>query len=423
MFNRQKEDAPPGFALLERFPLVDDSPVRVEILLLQGLRDELVQEERRQRDEANKTQDIARVEAHRAMKKTSETNAKTMVDAMSDEDCRKPVAGQDYDPLEFMPVYDHDAPLKLAQVRTTRHSDRESRERIEAIVTKLKRKTNLRFVNYPLASAGRERLIALRQSHPHFGEVIDLVENQIDLALIARTRLSLPPILLWGPSGVGKTHFAQELGAMLGTKVHPLSYDSDLTGAALLGSDKKWSTSSHGAVFEALALGDHANPVLLLDEIDKAHRGFSGSDPLASLHSLLEPVSASKVIDISLEFEMDASAVIWIATANDPRKVAPTLRSRMWEFVIEMPDAEQCLQIAEAVGASVCQAMAVQDLDRPTRKVVALLAHLTPREQTQALRLAYAKAICGGRLDLSVEDVPQDYRDAAGSDARSRLFH
>lgn len=425
MIKRNRDTPPQGFALLERFPLVDDEPVRVEILLPQALRDELAEQDRREREEARaKKDEQARHEGFSARKKIAEENYKSLVNSGDEDEIdNAPVPGQDYDPLELMPVYDHAAPERLQQSRTTKYGDRDARERIDSISTKLKLRTNLRQVNHPLDSAGRGRLSELRRSHPHFGDVIDLVENQIVLAQATRTRLSIPPILLWGPPGVGKTHFAQALGEILGTSLHRLAFDSELPGAALLGSDKKWSTSCHGAVFEAVCLGDHANPVLLLDEIDKAYRGYIGADPLASLHSLLEPVSSKTVTDISLDFTFDASSVIWICTANDPRKVAPTLRSRMREFVIEMPDAAQCLQIAQAVGKSVCEAMSVEGLEEPSKRINALLAHLTPREQSQALRQAYALAITSGRLQLRTQDIPAAYVDADGQGSNSETFH
>lgn len=332
--------------------------------------------------------------------------------------------GRDYSPQVLMPVYAFDAPSKLLQSKS-RPADSEAQSRVAAIVKRIASSSNLgnlRFVNYPLQAAGG-RLASLRQSHPHFSQVIDLVQNQLVLAMATDMRLSIPPILLWGPPGVGKTHFAQELASVLGTGMHRLAFDSELTGSALLGSDKKWSNATCGAVFEALVFGEHANPVMLLDEIDKAAKGRYGADPLASLHSLLEPVSASHVVDISLDFEMDASAVIWICTANDPRRVAPTLRSRMQEFMIEMPDAEQCLQIAESVGRSVWASMAVEGLEPPSGRIRVQLAHLTPREQYQALKAAYAKAITSGRLRLVPSDLDAVCGDACGQLARGPLLH
>lgn len=426
MFDKPKNDAPPGFSLLTRYPLVDEEPTRIEIILPSALRDELVEldkQEQRRRDEERRRAREAGDAGSAARKKVAEANVQALLDSVVDDEDRELEPGVDYDPLELMPVYPRSEVAKLREAKSSKSWDRDAKERLEVIARKLDQRTNLRKVGAPLVFAGDGQLRALKRSHPHFGEVIDLIENQIILAQAAKSRLSIPPILLWGPPGVGKTHFAQELGEILGTSVRRLSYDTEMTGAALLGSDKKWSSSTHGAVFEAVCLGEHANPVMLLDEVDKAYRGPTDSDPLASLHSLLEPVSSQAVTDISLDFTFDASAVIWICTANDPRKVAPTLRSRMREFLIQMPDAAQCLQIAESVGDSICASMAVEGLAPPAKRITSVLAHLTPREQSQALRQAYARAITGGRLALRLDDIPRAYLDDVGASDAGQVLH
>ena len=147
-------------------------------------------------------------------------------------DDQERLPGRDYSPQELMPVYAFDEPRKLLRSKA-QPADTESKSRVASIVKRIASTSNLgnlRFVNYPLL-ADFGRLKSLRQSHPNFSQVIDLVQNQIVVALATETRLSIPPILLWGPPGVGKTHFAQELASVLGTGMRRLAFDSDLTGA------------------------------------------------------------------------------------------------------------------------------------------------------------------------------------------------
>jgi ATP-dependent Lon protease len=96
----------------------------------------------------------------------------------------------------------------------------------------------------------------------------------------------------------------------LSTTLHIQALDSDLTSSVFLGSDRKWSNSQHGVLFETVVLGQHANPIIVLDEIDKPPRSLSYGSPVNSLYSVLEPVSAKGVRDISLMFEFDASQVV-----------------------------------------------------------------------------------------------------------------
>ena len=69
----------------------------------------------------------------------------------------------------------------------------------------------------------------------------------------------------------------------------------------MLGSERRWSSMQPGILFDLVCLGTHANPIVILDEIDKGGSQRQW-DPLAPLHTLLEPSTASKVRDISVDF-------------------------------------------------------------------------------------------------------------------------
>jgi hypothetical protein len=144
-----------------------------------------------------------------------------------------------------------------------------------------------------------------------------------------------------------------------------------------------------------LGLGEYANPLVILDELDKAQTmgktsgGFSS--PTGVLHSLLEPVSAAQVRDISLDLELDASQIAWIATANYPWWVPATLRSRFREFFIMPPDAEQAIQLSRSVVKNALKAAGF-GVGEPDRRVVVALAHLSAREIFQATVMAAGRA-------------------------------
>jgi ATP-dependent Lon protease len=170
-----------------------------------------------------------------------------------------------------------------------------------------------------------------------------------------------------------------------------------------------------------VCLGDRADPLILLDELDKARRSHN-ADPIAPLHSLLEPLTASKVTDISAGIEFDASHVFWVATANDLDRIPAPIRSRFRVFNIAMPSAEQSIALAQAVGMAVHQRMNEQSNDKrnsgvgtpepiftaPSPRLFNLLAHLTPREQIQALEHAYALALANGRRQVVRKDLPSE---------------
>jgi ATP-dependent Lon protease len=296
-----------------------------------------------------------------------------------------------------------------------------------------------------------EAILALQEDHPHFGELIQFVANHVALQKMrfrtgdtetgeapakgkkaragkgaskragesagedpeaaeqVKPPVRLPPLLLYGPPGVGKTHFCESLAKVLGVPVRRHPMDQAETSSALLGSDAVWGNSRYGLVFDLLGLGDYANPLVILDELDKAQvigKSSGGlSSPTGVLHSLLEPVSAANVRDISLDLELDASQITWIATANYPWWVPATLRSRFREFIIMPPDAEQAIQLARSV---VRNAMKVAGFGgtRPDRRLVVALAHLSARDIYQATLAAAGSAASQGEAVLRLEHLP-----------------
>ena len=279
-----------------------------------------------------------------------------------------------------------------------------------------------------------DAVLALEHSHPHFSEVIQFVADRIAMQKVSRRPVRLPPMMLFGPPGVGKTHFCEALAAVLHVPVRRHPMDQAETSSALLGSDLSWGNTRYGLVFELLALGDHANPVVILDELDKAGRTYSSSGSLTSptsvLHSLLEPVSALRVRDISVDIELDASLITWIATANYPWLVAPTLRSRLKEFLIQMPTAEQSLLVATSVVAQAIKDSGINWSEVPGRRFIAAVAHLSAREIYQATATAAASAVrrggkgkpSAGRVEVS--DLPLEVLLADEADALPRaLLH
>ncbi len=296
-----------------------------------------------------------------------------------------------------------------------------------------------------------EAILALQEDHPHFGEVIQFVANHVALQKMrfrtgdtetgeasgkgkkarsgkgaskrageragadpeaaeqVKPPVRLPPLLLYGPPGVGKTHFCESLAKVLGVPVRRHPMDQAETSSALLGSDAVWGNSRYGLVFDLLGLGDYANPLVILDELDKAQvmgKSSGGlSSPTGVLHSLLEPVSAANVRDISLDLELDASQITWIATANYPWWVPATLRSRFREFFIMPPDAEQAIQLARSVVKNALK-VAGFGAGEPDRRIVVALAHLSAREIYQATMAAAGRAASLRNHVLSLEHLP-----------------
>eukprot|EP01038_Epipyxis_sp_PR26KG_P017596 gene17596-24444_t len=163
----------------------------------------------------------------------------------------------------------------------------------------------------PLACPDLAVLSALQETSAGFRELFDLV----DAACARSPSVPLPPILLVGGPGVGKTFVAQALAAALGASHRTVDMSTLQSQAHFVGSEKYWSDAEPGLLFDLLVSGTHANPTIVLDEVEKISRNRS-HDPMHGLHPLLEPETARRLTDLCTEVELDASRVRWILCAN-----------------------------------------------------------------------------------------------------------
>lgn len=180
-------------------------------------------------------------------------------------------------------------------------------------------------------------------------DVIDLCKRNLHLFRLEEPSvICLPPLLLTGPPGVGKTRFMSELANVMGTDFFSLDFSTISSGFVLNGGSSSWSDSHPGFISESIRKSEYANPIMMLDEIDKvsADRRY---DPLGSLYGLLESHTARRYKDEYLEIPMNLSRVIWVATANEPDLIPAPIRSRMIEIEIAPPTPEQSGNIVKAI--------------------------------------------------------------------------
>jgi flagellar biosynthesis GTPase FlhF len=135
-------------------------------------------------------------------------------------------------------VYRWDEPLKLIKDSDVKSPDRDWRERDQQLYERLAKMGSFRQVGG--AQTELEDMAVdlgtLRKQQPHFSEVVDLILGQLRLAEVKGTPLRLPPILLIGPPGVGKTHFTFQLAQVLKRPHYRHSLDVSHTSSSLMGS-------------------------------------------------------------------------------------------------------------------------------------------------------------------------------------------
>ena len=207
---------------------------------------------------------------------------------------------------------------------------------------------------------------------------------------------------------MGKTHFARQMADLLGTGMNLIPMSSMTAGWLLSGSSSQWKGAKPGKVFEALVDGQYANPVIVVDEIDKAS-GDAQYDPLGALYSLLEHDTAQSFVDEFAEVPIDASQVIWVATANDERGIPEPILNRMNVFEIAPPSLEAARKIAIHLYRGIRNEHDWgQRFDpEPPDDVLDRLAVLAPREMRRALMTAFGNARLDNRYTLEDGDLPR----------------
>jgi ATP-dependent Lon protease len=188
---------------------------------------------------------------------------------------------------------------------------------------------------------------------------------------------------------------------------------SSMTAGWLLsGSSSQWKGAKPGKVFEALVDGEYANPVIVVDEIDKASADAQ-YDPLGALYSLLEHDTAQHFVDEFAEVPIDASQVIWITTANDERGIPEPILNRMNVFQIEPPTLEAARQIARQIyqGLREEHDWGKRFAPEPADDVLDVLATLAPREMRRALMTGFGNARLAQRDAMEVQDLPRAGKD------------
>ena len=269
----------------------------------------------------------------------------------------------------------------------------------------------------------RVRLRHLGTEMPNFSKVVGRIEACCALAQFTRTPLRIPPMLLAGPPGVGKTHFATRLAGVLGVATFIYAMESAETVATLTGSDKHWANSEPGALFKMIVTGKHANPVVVIDELDKANHG-SNYRPANALHAVLEPGTARQLRDKSMDLAFDASWVVYLATANRLSTIDPSLVSRFELFHIEAPSPRDSVAIARAIGRDVLKELKLtKRFEAPCGEVIQQLALLGgPRQIHKVLKAALGRAVSAGRMRITVQDLLDGY-DLPGMGAGDEPLH
>ena len=163
----------------------------------------------------------------------------------------------------------------------------------------------------------------------HYG-LFELKERIVEyLALAQMTNgLNNPIICFVGPPGVGKTTFAKSIADALGRKYIKISVGGVNDEADIVGHRRAYIGSSPGKIIDGIKRTEVANPVFVIDEIDKMTKDIKG-DPASALLEVLDKEQNKYFVDHYIEEQFDLSKVMFILTANYIEKIPEELRDRL----------------------------------------------------------------------------------------------
>lgn len=293
-------------------------------------------------------------------------------------------------------------PLKQIHDLLTKTEDEISKEQ-RAVYKKLRDSGPERFLIEPRSL---DILNELYESMPNFKPALDQIKRSLAISIAAGEPVRFSPIILLGDPGVGKTYFAQKVAEALGTGYEFISMGNLTAGWILSGASSQWKDARMGRVAKALIEKDTANPVIVLDEIDKASSGAQ-YDPLAPLYSLWEKGTARKFNDEYIDgVDLDASHINWIATANYIDQIPAPIRSRAIVVNIKTPDRKQLEVIVKNVLKNeLSDYPNLRFSNEISNEVFEVLSKQSPREMRKILLGAIGDALIKGRTAIRVEDI------------------
>lgn len=276
-------------------------------------------------------------------------------------------------------------------------------EALRTTYEKMLRTGSARFCVKPSQMPNMDQLY---EEHPNFVEVLDDIRKQLILCMETDDPLELTPMLLLGEPGIGKTHFARRLANILGTSFEFVSMSSLTAGWVLSGSSSQWKNAKAGKVFETLVNGSFANPLMVVDEIDKASND-NQYDPLGALYSLLEHDTAAEFVDEFAEIPLDTTDIIWVATANELRNIPEPILNRMNVYHIPTPDFEAACIISQTIYAEIRNShhwgeVFPEMLDQATREK---LGKCSPREMRRLILGGFGNAKLEQRNQITPDDI------------------
>src|SRR5690625_1980167 len=240
---------------------------------------------------------------------------------------------------------EHQEVTKLSQRAKEKQLPEEAQEAVDKEITRLERTPNSSpnygvihsyiewILDLPWDSYSEDNLDLENAQNvldeDHYG--LDEVKKRIIeyLAVLKlKSDMKAPILCFYGPPGVGKTSLGKSIARALNRKFDRFSLGGIHDEAEIRGHRRTYIGALPGRILRSMKKAETANPVIMLDEIDKVGSDYRG-DPTSALLEVLDPEQNDSFTDNYLELEYDLSKVLFIATANSLDTIPAALRDRM----------------------------------------------------------------------------------------------
>ena len=198
------------------------------------------------------------------------------------------------------------------------------------------------------------------------------------------------PLLLAGLPGVGKTTWTKRLAELCKVPFRSVMAGGGTDSMFLRGTPRGWSSARPGAVIQTISTEGIANPIFLVDELEKASTSNHNGNIWDVLLQLLEPASSRTYLDECLQVPCDLSWVSWIATVNTLSNLPKPLLERFTVVLVESPGEGHFMALVEGAIRAFAKDMGVDQRMLPAFEagdLEMLRRCKNPRETNRMVRM------------------------------------